>query len=343
MISMMIADISDQKIRALLEFAPDAIVLTNDAGKIVLVNLQTEALFGYPRQELLGKQVETLLPERFRSQHLHQRKAYADAPRPRVMGSANGKVLGLRKNGGEFPVEISLNQLASDGGALTMSTIRDVSLRVSAEEKFLASLKELEDFKAALDQHAIVATTDPQGRIIYANDQFCRLSKYSREELIGQDHRILNSGYHSKGFFRDLWTTIGGGRVWKGEIRNRAKDGSFYWVDATIVPLLGPDGKPIQYVAIRTEITARKRAEEDRESLIQELTKALNEVKTLSGLLPICAGCKKVRDDSGYWNQIEAYITQHSSATFSHSYCPECSVKYFGNIGLPRKKTDPGT
>ena len=340
---MMIADISDEKIRALLEFAPDAIVLTNEDGKIVLINLQTEALFGYSRQELLGTQVEMLLPERLRGEHIHQRKAYAAAPQPRAMGVVNGKLLGLRKNGGEFPVEISLNQLAADGGALTMSTIRDVSLRVSAEEKSRALLKELEDFKAALDQHAIVATTDPHGRIVYANDQFCRLSKYSREELIGQDHRILNSGYHSKGFFRDLWATIGGGRVWKGEIRNRAKDGSFYWVDATIVPLLGPDGKPIQYVAIRTEITARKRAEEDRESLIQELTKALNEVKTLSGLLPICAGCKKVRDDSGYWNQIEAYITQHSSATFSHSYCPECSVKYFGNIGLPRKKTDPGT
>ncbi len=339
---MMIADIGDQKIRALLEFAPDAIVLSNEAGKIVLVNLQTEALFGYPRQELLGKEVEVLLPERFRSEHIHERQAYAAAPQPRAMRGPKGQLLGLRKNGGEFPVEISLNQLASDGGALTMSTIRDVSVRVSAEEKLRAFLKELEDFKAALDQHAIVATTDPQGRITYANDQFCRVSKFSREELIGQDHRLLNSGYHPKEFFRDLWATIGAGRVWKGEIRNRAKDGSFYWVDATIVPLLGPGGKPFQYVAIRTEITARKRAEEDRESLIQELTKALNEVKTLSGLLPICAGCKKVRDDSGYWNQIEAYITQHSSATFSHSYCPECSVKYFGQIGVPRKKPDPG-
>lgn len=123
------------------------------------------------------------------------------------------------------------------------------------------ALKELTDYKYALDQSAIVAMTDHRGIIIYANENFCKLSHYRADELIGKDHRIINSGYHPASYIRYLWATIASGKIWRGEFRNRAKDGSYYWVDATIIPFLNEKGKPYQYLSIRINITQKKKLE----------------------------------------------------------------------------------
>ncbi len=179
----------------------------------------------------------------------------------------------INKNGEFVDVDISISVVKNAEGEITGSigVMRDIRTRKSIAKLLEYSMKELEDLKFGLDVHALVATSDKEGRMTYTNEKFCETSGYLKNELIGQDFRFINAGYHSKEFFRDLWHTVQYGKIWKGEIKNKSKDGSFFWVDTTIVPFIDVEGQPYQYLTIRNDVTERKRYEEELETANKDL------------------------------------------------------------------------
>jgi PAS domain S-box-containing protein len=261
----MLKEVGDLK-AALDEHA--IVAITDPQGKITYVNDKFCAISKYAREELIG-QDHRIINSGYHSKEFI-RELWTTISRGGVW---HGEIKNRAKDGSFYWVDTTLVPFLNEQGKPRqyVAIRADITARKLAEENLRASTKEVLDLKAALDEHAIVAITDPRGKITFVNDKFCAISQYAREELIGQDHRIINSGFHPKDFIHDLWTTIGHGRVWHGEIKNRAKDGSFYWVDTTIVPFLGPEGKPRQYIAIRADITERKKAEETVRQMNTEL------------------------------------------------------------------------
>jgi PAS domain S-box-containing protein len=255
---------SETRLQAVFAASPMAITVVNPAWEIELLNPAMVSLYGWEARELLGDAFPFIPPDR--------RGEIAELRRRLTEGEIirNLETVRQHRDGRLMHVSISGAPLRDDEGQISGYIVmtKDITARKQDELALKAALAEVRDLSDALDQAAIVAKTDVKGRIIYVNDKFCEISGYAREELLGQDHRMINSGYHSSDFIRDLWRTIANGQVWRGELRNRTKDGSVYWVDTTIVPMLDERGKPHQYIAIRYDITERKRLE--AETLEQE-------------------------------------------------------------------------
>jgi PAS domain S-box-containing protein len=269
-----------------LKFALDqhAIVATTDVrGTITSVNDKFCAISKYSKEELLGQNHRILNSGKHSREFFQQ--LYNTIANGRVW---HDEICNRAKDGSLYWVDTTIVPfLDADGKPRRYMAIRaDITQRKQAEEALRISLatseiavKELADQKFALDQHAIVAVTNVQGMITYVNDKFCAISKYSKEELIGQNHRILNSGFHPREFFQRMYQNISNGQVWHDEICNRAKDGSLYWVDTTIVPFIGANGKPRQYVAIRADVTARRLGEQKLTAKLEELAHSNSELE----------------------------------------------------------------
>ena len=234
------------------------VLIAGPDRRIRFVNDAFVTITGYAKEEILGRDCRLL------------QGPLTDAGTKAVMSAAlrevrefAGEILNYRKDGATFWNELTISPVRDEQGRLThfIGVTRDITSRKQAEASLRAAWREVENQKFALDQHAIVAITDVHGSITYVNDKFCAISGYAREELLGRNHRLVNSGFHPRSFFTELWSTISQNRVWHGDICNRAKDGSLYWVHSTMVPLPGPDGRPHAYIAIRTDITKTKMAE----------------------------------------------------------------------------------
>ncbi|MDD2776841.1 MAG: PAS domain S-box protein [Gallionella sp.] len=241
----------------------DGYWLLDIRGFILEANQAYAALSGYTVTELLGM-------------HISQLEAYeqsvedvqAHITKIMLEGFDVFETRHRHKNGDEIDLEISTTLMRETQQLVVF--IRDIRERKRIEKVIRDSqihaqnaLEELRYQKFALDQHAIVATTDVRGTITYVNEKFSQISGYSPQELIGQNHRLVNSGTHPKAFFREMFRTIAAGKVWHGEICNRAKNGELYWVLTTIVPYMSHEGKPTQYIAIRADITERKQADKE--------------------------------------------------------------------------------
>ncbi len=256
--------------RTLLNTLSDGVYATDLNGNLTFLNAAAEQVLGWQEQELIGRPVhqalQPTLPDgaEFSSEDSPQLQAI------RQVDAVECTCHFVTRVGHFIPVKARARPILMEGkltGALvSFQDIRQIkeaqdNLR-QAYELQRKTLTELEFQKYAIDQHDIVSMSDPDGKIIYANDRLLEVSQHSREELLGQDHRLLNSGYHSHEFFKTMWNTIGHGEIWRGEVRNRRKDGTFYWVDSTIVPSMDSAGTVLRYVSIRTDITARKQTEQ---------------------------------------------------------------------------------
>ncbi|MEK7873635.1 MAG: PAS domain S-box protein, partial [Chloroflexota bacterium] len=241
--------------QTLVSAVPDAMLVVDDAGRILHCNDRAESIFGYRREELLGQPVELLVPERYRDAHLPHRMSYMAAPTARPMG-VGLSLVGRRKDGSEFPTDVSLGPYSARGESLVIAVVRDVTARKQAAEK-LAILSH------AVEQTADnVIIADKNGFIQYVNPAFEATTGYSREDVIGKTSRILKSGYHDPAFYERLWKTILAGETFRAVLANRKKNGDLYYADKAITPIKDERGEITHFVSTERDVTARKRAEE---------------------------------------------------------------------------------
>ncbi|WP_373533249.1 PAS domain S-box protein [Vampirovibrio sp.] len=256
-----LAKISETRFRLLVSAVQDyAIYMLDPHGIITTWNEGGERIQGYSASEIMGQHFSVFYTD--------SEKA-CDLPTQHLKAALEQKNLelnhwSLRKNGTLFWAKCTITALFSPEGTFIgfSKVIQDLTRQKNMEESLRASILELTHIRQALDAASIVVTTDNKGVITNVNQAFCTISLYSKEELIGQTHQLVNSGYHPPSFFQGVWQTINQGKIWKGEFKNRAKNGSFYWVDSTIYPFMDENNVPVRYIAIHHDITPLKTAQE---------------------------------------------------------------------------------
>jgi PAS domain S-box-containing protein len=267
---------------SLVDNSPEAILLINEAGHIQYQNHAAAKISGQELYEI----TETPVFDFVHPEDIGGGEAFLSQP-SLTPGEQKTKLLRIKHidNSYRWIEATVINMLHQSDIKGFIITCHDVTDKKQIENENSELIKELEqssaeasDYKFALDASAVITVVDVSGKIKYVNDNFCKLTGFTRGDVLGRNPRMFNSGYHSKEFFKDLWDTVLAGKVWKGEIRNRKKGGGIYWGDTTIVPFINMDGKPYQFLVIRNDITSKKDSEQKLAEANRELQRLFNNV-----------------------------------------------------------------
>lgn len=263
----------------LIENLPDGIVGINENGEIIIFNKKAEKIFGYSKEEIVGQKLDTLLPNRSIEGHSVKISNYFRNPNNRVMGSTNTEFYGKAKDGRVFPILVGLSYYKSEVGAIAISSIIDITDLQAARD-------EVSKLSLAIEQSPVsVVITDLNGNIEYVNPKFTDLTGYSIREVLGQNPRVLKSGEKTQEEYQKLWGNITRGESWRGEFHNRKKNGEYYWESATISAVKNIHDEIINFIAVKEDITDKKRVEEEVKSLMKELISKNNEIEETNSKL----------------------------------------------------------
>jgi len=312
--------------KAVLVSAPEGILVIDAHGLVLLANAQTEELFGYEPDEMIGLHFEALLPEVFREEHQRQTAGSTNAPGLRS-ARAEMEIPGVRKDGTAVLLEMSVSSVDSQDGPLVCCILRKTDESFQTEQ----TRREMEGhFRLMVENsHDILTIRDADGKVRYTSPSFHRVLGYTQEQMVGstgfelihpEDRPSVETA------LQEFWKSPGA----RDSIQYRARHANGTWVSLEVVAYNLLDHPVIRGVVINgRDISKRKHDETAREQMIADLQEAISKVNTLSGLLPICASCKKVHDESGKWQQIESYIRERSKIEFSHGMCPECARLWY--------------
>ena len=310
--------------RAILDMALDAVIGMDEHGVITNWNPRAEVIFGWTAGEAVGEKLsEVVIPSQYREAHVRGLRHFLATGQGPVL-NRRIEITALRRDGTEFPVELSILPLKVGASYRFSAFIADITERKRAEgtKARLAAIVESSD-------DAIIGKT-LDGIVIAWNRGAERIFGYTAEEVLGQPITMLVPPARSDEEPKIIARLRRGERIEQFETVRRRKDGKEVDVSLTISPIKDETGTMIGISMIARDITERQRAKEELERLVRDLMDALDKVKTLRGLLPICASCKKIRSDEGYWRDIETYIQEHSEASFTHGFCPACAQKLYG-------------
>lgn len=317
---------SDAASRAVLDSAPEGILVADQQGQIVHVNAQTEELFGYASDELLGLHFDAILPESFREEHQRQIAGYTRAPGLRP-GRVGLELRGVRKDGTDLLLEMSLCSVDVQDGPLVCSVLRKIAGPKTSEH---LSREVEQRFRLMVENsHDILTIRDADARVRYTSPSIHRVLGYRQEEIIGSTgFELLHPEDRSavENALNEFWKNPGA----RDSIQYRARHANGSWVSLEVVAYNLLDHPDIRGVVINDrDITERMQTEAEKERVIAELQEAISKLDTLTGLLAICASCKKVHAENGSWQQIESYIRDRSQVEFTHTMCPECSKIWY--------------